>query len=118
MTEGDFEAECDPATTKALPVKKQPRFQALNDDMIWIATEDIRRMKLVLETRQGPLNDKEHGRFIKTAEQLRKLRLTDAELNKMNDVGDADIGTLDDEFEERCRAAGLDPAKVAEVFGV
>ena len=117
MTDGDFEAECD-TPTKAVSVAKRPRFQALNDDMMWIAEEDIRRTKQTMKARQGPLNDKEHARFIKTAEALRKLRLTDAELNKMNAPSDMDVGELDAEFEERCRERGLDPVKVAEVFGV
>ena len=103
---------------KVRPVTKRPRFQALNDDMVWIAQEEIRRMKEVMHMRDGPLTDKEHARFIKTSEQLRKLRQTDAELNKANATGDMDDLDLDEEFFERCKDLDLDPDKVLEAFGL
>ena len=117
ITAGDFDAE-ETEAKKAQPVKKKPRFQALNDDMIWIAEEDIRRTKKTMQGRDGPMTDREHARFIKTAEQLRKLRLTDAELNKIQDTGDLEMPELDDEFNDRCRERGLDPQAVLEVFGL
>jgi hypothetical protein len=98
--------------------RKQPRFQALNDDMIWIAEQDISRTKKALLERDAPLTDREHSRFIKTAEQLRKLRLTDSELNKMHDPASMATDDLDDEFDERCEALGLDPRLVERAIGL
>lgn len=98
--------------------RKVPRFQALNDDMIWIAETDIARTKKALLERDSPLTDKEHSRFIKTAEQLRKLRLTDSELNKMHDPASMAPEDLDDEFDERCLALGLDPRLVERAIGL
>jgi hypothetical protein len=98
--------------------RKKPRFQALNDDMIWIAEQDIHRMKRELELSGRPLSPADHTRFIKTSEQLRKLRLTDAELNKMQDPGKLDDALIDEEFEERCEALGLDPNAVREALGL
>jgi len=98
--------------------RKKPRFQALNDDMIWIAEQDIARTKKALKERDAPLTDREHSRFIKTAEQLRKLRLTDSELNKMHDPATMAPQDLDDEFDERCEALGLDPRLVERALGL
>lgn len=86
--------------------------------MIWIAEQDIARTKKSLKEREGPLTDKEHARFIKTAEQLRKLRLTDSELNKMHDPATMAPQDLDDEFDERCEALGLDPRLVERALGL
>lgn len=98
--------------------KRKPRFQALNDDMIWIAETDIARLKRTMEQRDTPLTDKEHSRFIRTAEQLRKLRLTDAELNKMHDPNSMAPELVDEEFDQRCEDLGLDPALVLKAFGL
>ena len=98
--------------------RKQPRFQALNDDMIWIAEQDIARLKKTLQSRDEPLSDREHSRFIKTAEQLRKLRLTDSELNKRHDPAAMLTEELDDEFDTRCEALGLDPRLVERALGL
>ena len=106
------------APEPAKVVRRRPRFQALNEDMIWIAEQDIARMKSIMQRSTVPMTDKEHARFIKTAEQLRKLRLTDAELNKMQDPGAFDDTELDAEFNERCETAGLDADKVREVLGL
>lgn len=98
--------------------RKQPRFQALNDDMIWIAEQDIARLKKSLKGNDRPMTDKEHSRFIKTTEQLRKLRLTDSELNKMHDPASMSPEDLDEEFDERCIALGLDPRLVERAIGL
>jgi len=111
-------ANDEPSRRKVVVHKRKPRFQALNDDMMWIAEEDIARTKKILKERDGILTDKEHARFIKTAEQLRKLRLTDAELNKMHDPAALDDEPLDEEFEELCVEHGLDPDAVRKVFKV
>lgn len=86
--------------------------------MIWIAETDIARTKKALLERDAPLTDREHARFIKTAEQLRKLRLTDSELNKMHDPASMAPEELDDEFDERCEALGLDPRLVERALGI
>lgn len=98
--------------------RAQPRFQALNDDMIWVAEQDIARLKKSLKQHDRPMTDKEHSRFIKTSEQLRKLRLTDSELNKMHDPATMDPAELGDEFDERCEALGLDPRLVERALGL
>jgi hypothetical protein len=87
--------------------------------MIFIAEQDIARLKQKLvENPNVPLTDKEHARFIKTSEQLRKLRLTDSELNKMHDPASMKSEELDAEFDERCRALGLDPRLVERALGL
>ncbi len=98
--------------------RPKPRFQALNDDMIWIAEAEISRLKKALKERDTPLTDREHSRFIKTSEQLRKLRLTDSELNKMHDPARMDDSLLDEEFDQRCADVGLDPRLVEKVLGL
>jgi len=108
-----------PAKRKQVTIaKKPPRFQALNEDAIWIIETDIARTRKALETREGPLTDKEHSRMMKSVEQMRKLRLTDAELNKMQDPDNLDDAALSEEFEERCKLHGLDPDAVRKVFGL
>lgn len=113
------DVDSDVKRKKVVATKRvKPRFQALNDDMIWIAEQDIARLKKTLKERLAPLTDKEHARFIKTAEQLRKLRLTDSELNKMHDPASMATEDLDDEFDERCLALGLDPRLVERAIGL
>lgn len=113
--------DSDVKRKKVVATKRKPaRFQALNDDMIWIAEQDIARLKKSLKSRgdDSPMTDKEHSRFIKTSEQLRKLRLTDSELNKMHDPASMAPEDLDEEFDERCEALGLDPRLVERALGL
>lgn len=107
-----------PEAKKVRPVQRKPRLKALNDDAVWAIEVDLHRFRTTLEQRQGPLTDKEHSRLLKTIEQLRKLRATDADIEKQHSAASMEEFELDSEFEERCVEQGLDPAKVLTVFGL
>lgn len=121
ITEGDVASEPvenQPEAKKVRPIQKKSRIHALNEDAVWAIEIDLHRFRQTLETRQGPLTDKEHARLMKTVEQLRKLRVTDADIEKQHSTSEMDEFELDDEFEERCKARGLDSKLVLEAFGL
>ena len=117
ISEGDVAAEA-PQAAKVRPIQKKSRIHALNEDVVWAIETDLHRFRQTIENRPGPLTDKEHARLIKTAEQLRKLRVTDADIEKQHSASDLDQFELDAEFDQRCATLGLDPAKVLEAFGL
>ena len=71
-----------------------------------------------METTQGCLEPNEHRLFLQTAEQVRKLRVTANELSKEAAPQLLSEDDLDDEFENLCRAEGLDPDAVKRVLGL
>lgn len=111
-------AETEAKKPKVRPIQKKDRVHTLNEDVVWALETDLARYRETLEYRTGPLTDKEHARLIKTAEQLRKMRLADAQIAKEHSTAELDDSVVDEEFEQRCQNLGLDPAKVLEAFGL
>ena len=117
ITEGDVAAETE-TKQKVRPIQKHDRVHTLNEDVLWVLETDLHRYRQTLQNRTGPLTDKEHQRLIKTAEQLRKMRRTEADIARANATSELDDLELDEEFESRCAALGLDADAVLEALGL
>lgn len=117
LTKDDVASNVDARKQVRLKPRK-PQYQQLSEDAIWLLEMDLKRTRRSFEENGGMLTDKQHHRLIKGAEQVRKLRATEAELSKLSDPSQLDDDTLLAEFNERCEAAGLDPAKVRQVLGL
>ena len=118
ITMVDAANEKKPPSPKVRVPDLKKRVKVLSEDTIFIAEMSIARWRVTMETTQGCLEPNEHRLFLQTAEQVRKLRVTANELSKEAAPQLLSEDDLDDEFEDLCRAEGLDPDAVKRVLGL